>query len=57
MATTAYQGTEVYEALIYARNSFTATAFSTGLFFYHKSSPHLEVFKTFARDAVAQTQR
>ena len=49
-----YQGTEVYEALIFARNAFTATAFSTGYFFYHQSSPHLKVFKTFAQDLIAQ---
>lgn len=32
-----YQGTEVYEALIFARNAFTATAFSSGYFFYCQS--------------------
>ena len=31
-----------------------AAAFSTGLFFHHKSSPHTKIFRMMARDLITQ---
>lgn len=45
-----YQGTDEHDILVVAKESFTATAFSTGLFFYHKHSCHLNQFRTMSRD-------
>jgi hypothetical protein len=48
-----YRSTAVYAPLAEAKDYFAATAFSSGHFFYHQRSHHLETFRTYARDAVA----
>jgi hypothetical protein len=43
----------MYAPLAEAKDSFAATAFGSGCFFYHQRSHYLETFQTYARDAVA----
>ena len=49
-----YQSTEVHAPLAEAKESFAATAFASGFFFYHLRSPYIEIFQTYAWDAIAQ---
>jgi hypothetical protein len=49
-----YRSTEVYLPLFEAKEFFAATAFASGCFFFHLRSRHLDTFKTYARDAIAQ---
>lgn len=49
-----YQSTEVHAPLAEARESFAATSFASGCFFYHQRSRYIETFQTYARDAIAQ---
>jgi hypothetical protein len=48
-----YRSTEAHAPLAEAKESFTATAFASGCFFYHQCSPYIETFQTYARDAIA----
>jgi hypothetical protein len=48
-----YRSTDVHAPLTEAKESFAATAFASGCFFYHQRSPHLDTFQTYARDAIA----
>ena len=48
-----YRSTEAHAPLAEAKESFAATAFASGCFFYHQRSPHIEIFQTYARDAIA----
>ena len=48
-----YRSTDLYVPLSEAQDSFAATAFASGYFFYHTRSLYLENFRTFARDAIA----
>lgn len=54
MSLSYYRSTEVHAPLSEAKESFAATAFASGCFFYHRRSHYTETFKTFARDAIAQ---
>src|ERR1700678_2649872 len=49
-----YQSTEVHAPLAEAKESFAATSFASGCFFYHQRSRYIETFQTYARDAIAQ---
>ncbi|KAF8811863.1 hypothetical protein BYT27DRAFT_7208111 [Phlegmacium glaucopus] len=50
-----YQGTKTYDILVIAKETFTATAFSAGLFFYYKCSPHIQIFRTMSLDIFTHT--
>ena len=50
-----YQGTKTYDILVLAKEAFTATAFSEGLFFDHKRSPHHETFRNMSLDIFTHT--
>ena len=49
-----FLGTDAYDTLVLAKETFMAAAFSTGLFFHHKSSPHTKIFRMMARDLITQ---
>ena len=49
-----FQGTDAYSTLVLAKETFIATAFSTGLFFHHRSSPHIQIFRMMARDLITK---
>lgn len=49
-----YRSTEAHAPLTEAKESFAATAFSSGCFFFHQQSCYISEFKTYARDAIAQ---
>lgn len=49
-----YRSTEAHAPLAEAKESFAATAFGSGCFFYHQRSQYVETFQTYARDAIAQ---
>jgi hypothetical protein len=49
-----FLGTDTYSTLVLAKETFTATAFSAGLFFRHRSSPHTRLFRMMARDLITQ---
>jgi hypothetical protein len=49
-----YRYTEVHAPLTEVKESFAATAFSSGFLFYHQNSHHRKTFKMYARDAIGQ---
>ena len=47
-----YHGTAMHDVLVVAKELFIVATFSLGLFFHHQHSPHINLFKTSANDAI-----